>query len=73
MMVEGGAGLITSFLRARLVDRMVVTLAPKILGRGIEAVGDLRIDDLAGAIRLASVVYERYGDDIVIDGKVDAG
>jgi diaminohydroxyphosphoribosylaminopyrimidine deaminase/5-amino-6-(5-phosphoribosylamino)uracil reductase len=70
VMVEGGAGLITAFLRERLVDRMVVTLAPKVLGRGIEAVGDLEIDDLADALRLTDVVYERYGVDIVIDGRV---
>jgi 5-amino-6-(5-phosphoribosylamino)uracil reductase/diaminohydroxyphosphoribosylaminopyrimidine deaminase/5-amino-6-(5-phosphoribosylamino)uracil reductase len=70
VMVEGGAGLITAFLRARLVDRMVVTLAPKVLGRGIDAVGDLEIGDLTNALRLVDVVYERYGDDIVIDGKV---
>jgi 5-amino-6-(5-phosphoribosylamino)uracil reductase/diaminohydroxyphosphoribosylaminopyrimidine deaminase/5-amino-6-(5-phosphoribosylamino)uracil reductase len=70
VMVEGGAGMLTAFLRARLVDRMVVTLAPKVLGRGIDAVGDLEIGDLANALRLADVVYERYGDDIVIDGRV---
>jgi 5-amino-6-(5-phosphoribosylamino)uracil reductase/diaminohydroxyphosphoribosylaminopyrimidine deaminase/5-amino-6-(5-phosphoribosylamino)uracil reductase len=70
VMVEGGAGMLTAFLRARLVDRMVVTLAPKVLGRGIDAIGDLEIGDLANALRLADVVYERYGDDIVIDGRV---
>ncbi len=70
VMVEGGAGLITAFLRARLVDRLVVTVAPKILGRGIDAVGDLGIDDLADAVQLTVVTYERHGDDIVIDARV---
>lgn len=70
VMVEGGSGLITGFLRERLVDRMVVTIAPKLLGRGIDAVGDLGISELARAIQLTNVTYERYGDDIVIDGRV---
>jgi len=70
VMVEGGAGMITGFLRARLVDRLVVTVAPKVLGRGIDGVGDLGISDLARAIQLTDVTYEQFGDDIVIDGRV---
>jgi riboflavin biosynthesis pyrimidine reductase len=41
VMVEGGAALINSFLSERLVDRLAGCIAPKILGSGIEAVGDL--------------------------------
>ena len=33
LMVEGGSGIITSLLRAGLVDRLVVCIAPKVLGR----------------------------------------
>ena len=42
VMVEGGAKLITSLLLGRLVDRLAVCIAPKILGSGIEAVGGSR-------------------------------
>lgn len=70
LMVEGGARLITGLLRAQLVDRMVVTVAPKLLGAGIEAVGDLGITALADAIRLDHVTVERYGADLVLDGKL---
>lgn len=70
VMVEGGAALITSFLRGRLVDRVVITVAPKILGQGIEAVGDLGIDTLSSAIQIAGPTIEQYGVDIVIDGQV---
>src|SRR3954470_23085900 len=31
VMVEGGSGIVTSLLKARLVDRLVVCIAPKIL------------------------------------------
>lgn len=70
LLAEGGTRLITGLLRAQLVDRLVVTVAPKVLGAGIEAVGDLDIAALADAIRLDPVTVERYGADLVLDGRV---
>ena len=70
VMVEGGATLITEMLRARLVDRVVVTIAPKILGNGIDAVGDLGIDELSRAVEIVEPVIERYGADVVMDGRI---
>lgn len=70
VMVEGGAGLITALLRVRLVDRLAVCVAPKLLGTGIEAVGDLGIRDLARALTLAETTVTPCGVDIVIDGRV---
>lgn len=72
LLVEGGAGIITAFLRASLVDRFVVCIAPKVLGRGIEGVGDLGIAHLAGALALADVQVERVGDDLVVDARLGA-
>ena len=34
LLVEGGAAVITSFLKEKLADRLIVILAPKIVGRG---------------------------------------
>lgn len=61
--VEGGAGVLTSFLRAGLADRAVVVTAPFLLGAGIEAVGDLGNRVLAQAPR--PVRWRRWdlGDD----------
>lgn len=70
VMVEGGARIITALLRSRLVDRLVVTIAPKVLGSGIEAVGDLGIDDLARALTLRDVQVRAYGPDLVLDGRL---
>ena len=41
LLVEGGGAVITSFLRQRLVNRLIVGIAPTILGAGTDAVGDL--------------------------------
>lgn len=70
VMVEGGARIITALLRERLVDRLVVTVAPTILGAGIEAIGDLGIDDLAAALTLRDVHTQRYGPDLVLDARL---
>jgi riboflavin-specific deaminase-like protein len=71
VMVEGGASLITSFLHARLVDRLAVCIAPKILGRGIEAVGDLGISDLSDSLILVDTSVTPYGVDLVLDSRVE--
>ncbi|CAN5542612.1 RibD family protein [soil metagenome] len=70
VMAEGGAGLITALLRGRLVDRLAVCIAPKILGSGIEAVGDLGISDLADSVTLDDVSVIPYGTDLILDGRV---
>jgi riboflavin biosynthesis pyrimidine reductase len=70
-MVEGGAALITSFLCNHLVDRLVVCIAPKILGRGIEAVGDLGICELGDSLVLADTSVITYGGDIILDSRVE--
>ncbi len=73
VLVEGGSDVITSFLGAGLADRLVVITAPKVLGKGIEAVGDLGIDDLDRAVRFEIRKTMRSGDDIVIDARVTKG
>jgi diaminohydroxyphosphoribosylaminopyrimidine deaminase/5-amino-6-(5-phosphoribosylamino)uracil reductase len=71
VMVEGGAALITSFLSDRLVDRLAVCIAPKILGSGIEAVGDLGICDLTDSLTLVDTSVTPYGVDLVLDSRVE--
>jgi diaminohydroxyphosphoribosylaminopyrimidine deaminase / 5-amino-6-(5-phosphoribosylamino)uracil reductase len=70
LMVEGGSRLITSLIRAELVDRMVVDIAPKLIGSGVEAIRDLGITDLSQAIRLSEMKVMRLGDDLIIDSRV---
>ena len=71
VMVEGGAALITSLLRDRLVDRLAVCIAPKVLGSGIEAVGDLGVRELADSLILTETSVVRYGVDLVLDARVE--
>jgi 5-amino-6-(5-phosphoribosylamino)uracil reductase/diaminohydroxyphosphoribosylaminopyrimidine deaminase/5-amino-6-(5-phosphoribosylamino)uracil reductase len=70
VLVEGGAGMITALLQAQLVDRLVVCVAPKILGAGVEAVGDLGIRELDRALLMTDKSVTHYGVDLVLDGQV---
>jgi len=70
LLVEGGGEVITSFLRLGLVDRLVAIIAPKIMGKGINAVGELNITDLSKALKLSSVKTYRSGVDIVVEGRL---
>lgn len=70
VMVEGGAALLTSLLREQLVDRVAVCIAPKILGRGTDAIGDLGIADLDRSLLLDDLSVATYGPDLVLDGRV---
>jgi diaminohydroxyphosphoribosylaminopyrimidine deaminase/5-amino-6-(5-phosphoribosylamino)uracil reductase len=71
MLVEGGAEMITALLRARLVDRLVVCVAPKVLGSGIEAVGDLGIRELTRSLIMTDTLVASYGVDLIFDGRVE--
>jgi GTP cyclohydrolase II len=64
LMVEGGARVLTSFLRAGLGDYAVVTVAPRFLG-GLAAVGAL---ERARPPRFASVSTHRLAEDVVLAG-----
>jgi 3,4-dihydroxy 2-butanone 4-phosphate synthase/GTP cyclohydrolase II len=78
VMVEGGARIITSFLEARLVDYVVVTIAPLFMG-GLSAVGPLARAAAAGSTsmppppavgpHLPRWMTARLGDDLVLSGE----
>jgi diaminohydroxyphosphoribosylaminopyrimidine deaminase/5-amino-6-(5-phosphoribosylamino)uracil reductase len=69
ILIEGGAQIITSVLKNNLANRMVTIIAPKIIGSGIEAVGDLNIRSLGAAKILSIQKVLRRGDDIIIDSR----
>ena len=69
LMVEGGARVLTSFLRAELGDYAIVTVAPRLLG-GLAAVGAL---EGARPPRFASIVSHRLADDVILAGPLAWG
>lgn len=67
VLAEGGSALITSVLKGKLADRMVAIIAPEIIGKGIDAVGDLGIEKMDDAIMLTDREVYRRGDDLIMD------
>ena len=53
--LEGGPQLAAAFLRAGLIDEVVVYVAPMLLGAGASAVGDLGITTIGDALHLQVV------------------
>ena len=71
LLVEGGAGLITALLREHRVRRLIVSIAPKIVGAGIEAVGDLDIVRLRDAVAFRRASFSQVGPDVIFDGELE--
>ena len=70
LMVEGGAGVISSFLREGLVDQLIITIAPVFMG-GLRPFDELQNQKFgldAVAPRLRQVEYERFGEDLIVWG-----
>ncbi len=70
VMVEGGSEVYTSFLKEKLVNRLVLILAPKILGSGINAIGDLNLQRIAQSIQLQHLLMEKVGDDFILTADI---
>jgi diaminohydroxyphosphoribosylaminopyrimidine deaminase/5-amino-6-(5-phosphoribosylamino)uracil reductase len=71
-LLEGGATLAWSFLRDRLVDRVVQYIAPRVIG-GVEALGSVAGDGfapVAEALDLTFVSVDRIGPDLRVEADV---
>jgi 3,4-dihydroxy 2-butanone 4-phosphate synthase/GTP cyclohydrolase II len=66
LLVEGGSTVITALLAADLVDRLIVGVAPVVLGAGTQAVNNLGVQRVVDGVRLANRVIVPVGDDVVL-------
>jgi diaminohydroxyphosphoribosylaminopyrimidine deaminase / 5-amino-6-(5-phosphoribosylamino)uracil reductase len=62
--LEGGPTLAGAFLQGGCVDEVVAYLAPKLLGSGPSAIGDLGIESIGGALDLALDDVTQLGDNL---------
>jgi len=67
LMVEGGARIITSFLRRKLVNMLILTVAPTLVG-GLNAIDPTLWAGISPLPRLHDVHSQQLGDDVIIWG-----
>ena len=72
LMVEGGATVITAFLKAQLADALVLTVAPRIIG-GYKAVGDLQAEGCDDQLRIHPLHCAPAGRDFIVWGDFQYG
>ena len=65
ILIEGGSKVATSTLGAGVVDKLMIFIAPKLIGTGTDAVGDLGIARIEEAIELEDVKLRRIGEDML--------
>lgn len=68
LLVEGGCEVFSTFLRARLVDKVYIFVAPTILGSGLPSIGDIGIGTLENGLHLRDVEVRRSGQDVLMTG-----
>lgn len=70
--VEGGAQLVSEFLRARQLDYLFAYRAPMLFAddKAKTIFSGLRPERLEHAVRLADVIHETFGDDSLMRGRV---
>ena len=68
LLVEAGPGLATALVRHDLADRLLLFIAPKLVGRGVPAFGPLHIERMRDALTFAEQRWERVGEDLLFWG-----
>ncbi|MBZ4420038.1 bifunctional diaminohydroxyphosphoribosylaminopyrimidine deaminase/5-amino-6-(5-phosphoribosylamino)uracil reductase RibD [Myxococcus sp. RHSTA-1-4] len=67
VLVEGGAEMYGSFLREHLADALALFLAPKLIGSpGLSWAGDLGVKEMAQALAVKDLTFERHGEDVLL-------
>lgn len=68
VLIEGGARVASSALRAGIVDKVAWFVAPLFIGQGRDALGEYSIASLGNAPHLCDVQIERLGKDVLMTG-----
>jgi diaminohydroxyphosphoribosylaminopyrimidine deaminase/5-amino-6-(5-phosphoribosylamino)uracil reductase len=70
LLVEGGAGVLGSFLDAQAIDEVQIFIAPKLIGgaAALSPVGGLGAQRMADALRLSNLSVERIDEDVLLRG-----
>ena len=70
ILIEGGGTMIGAALKEKLVDKMMVFVAPKIMGdqQAVSSISGFQPTDVNHLPRLKDLTYRKIGDDLLIEG-----
>lgn len=68
VLVEGGAALFSSLLKERLVDRVILLIAPRFFGGGVDLIDKNIINNTSGFV-LKNATKRKLGQDLMITGE----
>ncbi len=72
LLVEGGATLSATLLQRRLVDKVIVFVAPKIIGGdGINVVAGFSVETMADALQLYGMTSQSVGEDVMLEAYLE--
>ncbi len=72
LLIEGGPEVSASALREGIVDKIIIILAPKIIG-GVKSKGSIGgegIESLKDSIPIENIKIKRIGEDIIVEGYI---
>ena len=71
ILLEGGGELFSDFMKRKLIDRLIVCFAPKLIGGdGIDFLPGISIDKMKNAFELKDVHFQTMGDNFILEGNL---
>lgn len=70
ILVEGGAAIYTSFIKEKAVDHVVMFISPKIIGDGLNSIGNLDVLRVNNAVAFTDWHVSSIGPDLIVRGDI---
>lgn len=67
VLVEGGGGVFTSFIKKNVYDEILLFMTPKILGAGLPVINNIGIKSIRNALKIKIGNFEKVGDDLMVE------
>lgn len=67
ILVEGGGGVFTSFVKKNVFDEILLFISPKILGSGLPVINNIGVKSIRNALKVKIGNCERIGDDLMVE------
>lgn len=69
LVVEGGSQVLTSFIKQRMADKIMIVIAPIVIGDGIPAFRNLGVKTIKDSIALEGMEWIKSGPDLLVGGR----